>query len=96
MLNNLIMSQLPSVQQKRQKILNYEIRLIEECPDSLFNCSTCTHDRYLEWGLARTLRSAIGETPYRLRWMGNDRYSPLYAYIYIAITACSQESSLMV
>jgi hypothetical protein len=82
--------------QKRQKILNYEIRLIEECPDSLFNCSNCSHDRYLEWGLARTIRSCIGETAHRLRWMGSEAQSPIYAYIYITITACSQESSLMV
>lgn len=42
------------------------------------------------------MRGVIGGAPHRLRWMGSDRQAPLYSYIYIAITACSSESSLMV
>ena len=58
--------------QKRQKILNYEIKMIEECSDSLFTETNCEHDRYLSWQLGDSLHSILKNYNYKFRWVGND------------------------
>jgi hypothetical protein len=90
------MFKLPLAHQKKQKILNYEIKVIEECSDSLFNSANCSHERYLEWNLYETLRGILQDQSYQVRWMGNDRHSYIYSYFYIAITACSKHPAAMV
>lgn len=91
-----IMFKFPLQHQKKQKILNYEIKLIEECSDSLFNSKNCKHQRYLDWELCSVLEDIIKHQQYHLRWIGNDPNAYVYAYFYTAIVACSSNPSFLV
>lgn len=81
---------------KKQKILNYEIRVIEECEDSLFTEMNCTHNRYLSWELLENIKEIVLSHPYSLRWIGNSRHSYLYAYAYVLIVGCASNPALMI
>jgi len=86
----------PFVQQKKQKLLNYEIKMIEGCQDSLFTEGDCQHQRYLGWGLCENLKKMLKKYCYNIRWIGNDHDSYIFAYFYVVIMGCAANPNFMV
>jgi hypothetical protein len=82
-------------EQKMQKLLNYEIKMIEGCSDSLFTEADCQHQRYLSWGLCQNLKNLLKKYCYTLRWIGNEPHSYVQAYFYALIMGCATNPDFM-